>query len=233
MPVPQRDFLFFDLDGTVADSGAGITSALNEVFAAVAAAPLTADEVRLIIGPPFQQTMPVLLENRGIHTSRSDEFIHEYRRIYREHHLPYTPSIPGMTGVLETLSDHWHLSIVTAKPKQQAVVAVRALGHEGRMVTVVGPDNDAPMPKARLLERAIVEEAERTGSVPDLGRCWMIGDRHHDVDAAVEVGTGSVGVLWGFGDRDELSGAGATHIVSDPSELLELFLPRHDRDSSS
>ncbi|MEI8286105.1 MAG: HAD hydrolase-like protein [Actinomycetes bacterium] len=51
----------------------------------------------------------------------------------------------------------------------------------------------------------------------------MIGDRHHDIDAATEVGTHSIGVLWGYGDREELEAAGATHVVSDPVELLQLL----------
>lgn len=223
--MTRRDFLFFDLDGTIADSGEGITSALNAVFADVDAAPLTDDEVRLIIGPPFQQTMPSLLRSRGLDESRSDEFIHEYRRVYKEHHLPNTPPITGMIEVLDELSKHWHLSIVTAKPQPQAIVAVRALKQDARMVTVVGPANDAPMPKARLLERAIAEVAGTIGYAPEIEHCWMIGDRHHDIDAAVEVGTKSIGVLWGFGDREELTSAGATHVVEAPHQLLDLLRP--------
>lgn len=223
--MTRRDFLFFDLDGTIADSGEGITSALNAVFAGVDSSPLTNDEVRLIIGPPFQQTMPSLLRSRGLDESRADEFIEEYRRVYKAHHLPNTPPITGMIEVLDVLSRHWHLSIVTAKPQPQALVAVRALKQHARMVTVVGPANDAPMPKARLLERAIAEVTDTIGYAPDVEHCWMIGDRHHDIDAAVEVGTKSVGVLWGFGDRDELASAGATHIVSAPHQLLEVLRP--------
>jgi phosphoglycolate phosphatase len=52
----------------------------------------------------------------------------------------------------------------------------------------------------------------------------MIGDRHHDIEAGVQVGTRSAGVLWGFGDHAELSGAGADVVLSSPSELLSLLL---------
>jgi phosphoglycolate phosphatase len=51
----------------------------------------------------------------------------------------------------------------------------------------------------------------------------MIGDRHHDIDAAVEVGTNSIGVMWGYGDEEELSGAGATLIAHVPADLLSLL----------
>jgi len=45
----------------------------------------------------------------------------------------------------------------------------------------------------------------------------MIGDRTHDIRAARMNGARSVGVLWGYGSRDELAGADA--VVTAPSEL--------------
>ena len=169
--------------------------------------------------------MPTLLETRGIDPSRSDEFILEYRRVYKEHHLPRTPMIAGMRDVVDALAPHWHLAVVTAKPMTQAVVGVRATGLDAHMVTVVGPPDDEPLPKARLLEQAIANVNRELDTDIDVAQCWMIGDRNHDVHAAVEIGTRSAGVLWGFGDRHELESAGAHAVVSDPSELLYLLLP--------
>jgi len=222
--VAKRGYLFFDLDGTIADSGAGITASVNEMFAAVGAAPLTAAEVTRIIGPPFQTTMPELLRVRKIDESRALEFIHEYRRIYKAHHLPHTPVIDGMREVIDELSHHWHLSVVTAKPQTQADVAVVATQMQHHMVTVVGPADDAPVHKSVLLRQAIEDVTRAHGQSPALERCWMIGDRHHDIEAGVQVGTKSAGVLWGFGDHHELSSAGADVVLATPSELLSLLL---------
>lgn len=222
--MTKRGYLFFDLDGTIADSGAGITASVNEMFAAVDAAPLTPAEVTRIIGPPFQATMPELLRARGIDESRSVEFIHEYRRIYKLHHLPHTPVIDGMRDVIEQLSKSWHLSVVTAKPQTQAVIAVEATQMNHHMVTVVGPADDAPVHKSVLLRRALANVEQLHGVTPALHECWMIGDRHHDIEAGVHVGTKSAGVLWGFGDHHELSSAGADVVLSEPRELLSLLL---------
>ena len=222
--MAKRGYLFFDLDGTIADSGAGITASVNEMFAAVGAAPLTAAEVTRIIGPPFQTTMPELLRVRKIDESRALEFIHEYRRIYKAHHLPHTPVIDGMREVIDELSHHWHLSVVTAKPQSQADVAVVATQMQHHMVTVVGPADDAPVHKSVLLRQAIEDITRAYGQSPALESCWMIGDRHHDIEAGVQVGTKSAGVLWGFGDHHELSSAGADVVLATPSELLSLLL---------
>lgn len=222
--MAKRGYLFFDLDGTIADSGAGITASVNEMFASVGAAPLSQAEVTRIIGPPFQTTMPELLRARGLDESRSQEFINEYRRIYKAHHLPHTPVIDGMREVVTALAEHWYLSVVTAKPQSQANVAVGATGLNHHMVTVVGPGDDAPVHKSVLLEQALRDVERHHGERPNLASCWMIGDRHHDIEAGVQVGTHSAGVLWGFGDHHELTSAGATVVVTTPPDLLQLLL---------
>lgn len=222
--MAKRGYLFFDLDGTIADSGAGITQSVNDMFAAVGADPLSPAEVTRIIGPPFQTTMPELLRVRNIDESRTTEFIHEYRRIYKAHHLPNTPVIDGMREVIDALAPHWHLSVVTAKPQTQADIAVKATRMDHHMITVVGPEDDGPVHKSVLLRQALVDVEREHGTSPDLSSCWMIGDRNHDIEAGVQVGTRSAGVLWGFGDHAELSEAGADVVLAAPSELLSLLL---------
>lgn len=223
--MTSRNVLFWDLDGTIADSGAGITASMNEVFATVGVEALSDVEIRRVIGPPLQTTMPELLSRRGLDVARSEEFIHEYRRVYIERHLPHTSVIDGMRDVIETLSEHWHLAVVTAKPQPQAEVAVRATGLDHHMVTVVGPAADAPVHKSVLLRRALADVDRELGVTPHLEECWMIGDRNHDIEAGVQVGTRAAGVLWGFGDHEELSSAGAHAIVAHPKDLLALLLP--------
>ena len=49
----------------------------------------------------------------------------------------------------------------------------------------------------------------------------MIGDRNQDINAANQIGIDSVGVLWGYGDREELETAGATYIIEKPADLIE------------
>ena len=217
-------FLFLDLDGTIADSGTGITTALNHVFAREGLAPLTEKEARWILGPPFQSTVPTLLEDRNVDPNRSEYFIHEYRELYKAEHLARTQLIDGMREALDVLSSRYVLSVVTAKPKVQADIAVTTTEILHLMTTVVGPEESKPQPKSELLVRAMREVRELTGREPGGHNSWMIGDRHHDIDAATAIGTHSIGVLWGYGDEVELRDAGATHVVSHPTELVQLLV---------
>jgi phosphoglycolate phosphatase len=92
-----------------------------------------------------------------------------------------------------------------------------------RFVHVVAAESDNEVPKARLLEQAIRDLRDEHGITVSHDECWMIGDRHHDIDAATEVGTRGLGVLWGFGSRDELATAGAHAIAENPTDLLDLL----------
>jgi len=52
----------------------------------------------------------------------------------------------------------------------------------------------------------------------------MVGDREHDIIGAKSFGIDSIGVLYGYGDRDELETAGATYIAETPMDIAEIIL---------
>jgi phosphoglycolate phosphatase len=219
----EKGILFFDLDGTVADSGTGILAAMNHVLEARHLQPLTSEDLTHFVGPPLSVSFPIVFAPRGVPADEMHLFIDEYRENYSATHLPHTPLNPGMGDALVELKKTWRLAIVTSKPEPQALIAIQATGMRHYFDIVVGPHDDSEIPKAQLLQRALREMNELHGELPPLTSCWMIGDRHHDIDAGVEVGTRTVGVLWGFGSREELSSAGATAIVETPQELVAVL----------
>jgi phosphoglycolate phosphatase len=219
----KKGILFFDLDGTVADSGTGILAAMNHVLEARHLQPLTSEDLTHFVGPPLSVSFPIVFAPRGVPADEMNLFIAEYRENYSATHLPHTPLNPGMGDALVELKKTWRLAIVTSKPEPQALIAIQATGMRHYFDIVVGPHDDSEIPKAQLLQRALREMNELHGELPPLTSCWMIGDRHHDVDAGVEVGTHTAGVLWGFGSREELSSAGATAVVETPQELVAVL----------
>ena len=50
----------------------------------------------------------------------------------------------------------------------------------------------------------------------------MIGDREHDVLGAACFGIDSIGVLWGYGSREELTAAGATYIAEKVEDIRDI-----------
>ena len=219
----KKGILFFDLDGTVADSGTGILASMNHVLEARHLQPLTSEDLTHFVGPPLSVSFPIVFAPRGVPAEEMHMFIAEYRAIYGATYLPQTPLNPGMGDALTELKNSWRLAIVTSKPEPQALIAIEATGVRHYFDIVVGPHDDSEISKAQLLERALREMNELHGDLPALTSCWMIGDRHHDIDAGVEVGTHTAGVLWGFGSREELGSAGATAIVETPQELVAVL----------
>ena len=52
----------------------------------------------------------------------------------------------------------------------------------------------------------------------------MVGDRRHDIYGAHANGLEAVGVLYGYGSREELSAAGADFLAADLNELKAILL---------
>ena len=60
--------------------------------------------------------------------------------------------------------------------------------------------------------------------ITDISQAVMIGDREHDVIGAQEFNMTSIGVLYGFGDRNELEKAGADYICETVEDIKKLIL---------
>jgi phosphoglycolate phosphatase len=219
-----RGFLFFDLDGTIAESGGDISKAMNEVFAELGVAPTTDTEKAFLIGPPLQDAIPPLLRARDVDVARTQSVIDRYRQIYKSKYLPHTRAIEGMTEVVRQLHvEQFVLSVVTTKPQPQAGIALRATGLMDCFTTVVGSRENEPTPKDELLRIAMADVSVRLQTTVEVDVSWMIGDRHFDINAAHAVGATSVAVMWGHGDEDEFMSASAHHIVHSPHELLRVI----------
>ena len=70
----------------------------------------------------------------------------------------------------------------------------------------------------------VIRYALKEHSVTDVSRVLMIGDRKFDVLGASEVGFDCVGVLYGYGDLDEMKRANAKYVVGTVGELKQLLL---------
>ncbi len=49
----------------------------------------------------------------------------------------------------------------------------------------------------------------------------MIGDREYDVIGAHKIGIDCLGILYGFGDKEEFAQAGADYVEADVADILK------------
>jgi phosphoglycolate phosphatase len=199
--------VLFDLDGVLIDSRAAITGCMNAALESVGTAPRAPEALYRFIGPPLLDSFSELAG-----AAVAARCLTAYRERYAIASLEETVLVPGILEVVAALAGERRLGVATSKPVAYARPLVDHLGLAPYFDVVAGPELDEPA-EAKTVTVARALGAMGSADAP------LVGDRHHDVAAALANGIECVGVLWGIGDEAELREAGATRIVATPSEL--------------
>ena len=204
----------FDLDGTLIDSEPGITACIRHALAKLEV-PVPAD-LRPWIGPPLRHSFAPLLGHDATRVEMAVDYYHERFAVlgWREHAV-----YPGIVAAIERLRQAGHrLAVVTSKPVRHAAPILESLPFGSAFDKLYGPDpSSAHCEKATMIAAALAD----FGTAPH--EAAMIGDRRYDIEGAVANGVAGIGVLWGFGSREELQQAGAHELARDPSHLADLL----------
>jgi pyrophosphatase PpaX len=203
------DGILFDLDGTLVDTIGLIVASYQHAFRAVLGEEVDEARARAWIGRPL---LPALLEE-------SPERGHELDRAYRAWNLANTDRLirpyAGVQDLLAGLAAGGRpFGVVTSKRRETARMALRCVGLDGLVDTLVGLEDTPthkPDPAPLLLG------ASRLGLPPE--RCAYVGDATVDLLAARAAGMASVAVTWGAGDRDELLSLGPDRVADGVGEL--------------
>lgn len=211
-------FVLLDLDGTLINSQPGILASCLVALRALGHEPDENLDIKRAIGPPLEDMMEGLLQPFG--DDRVDEAVVAYRQYYGESGLLESEPYPGIGGALRQMQQAG-LQIYLATSKR-AIFARRILEHldlaayfDGIYGSVPGGDLDH---KPELLAHVLSQH----NLTPSHG--LMVGDRRHDIIGAHAVGTRGLGVLWGYGSREELETAGADQLVKSTADLARTVL---------
>ena len=211
----SRDVLFFDLDGTLIDSAVGITRCVAYALEKMDR-PVPGDaELRKWIGPALRTSFAPLLGD----AQRVERAVELYRERFEAVGWQEHDVYAGIGEVVQALHAAGHrLAVVTAKNEPHAQRIVEHLPFGGCFDDIVGATADG----SRSHKPELIAEALRRLSLQP-ARCRMIGDRRMDIEGARHHGMRNVGVLWGFGGREELHAAGADMLAETPRELQRLL----------
>ena len=206
----------FDLDGTLTDPAVGITSSYRHALAEVGIPVADDEDLTWAIGPPVRDNF----EAYGLAADLVEPAINAFRERHTAVGLFEAVVLPGIEDLLDELICRGvRIGLATAKPRPQAITTLEHFGLLSRFDSVSGSRADThAMPKSEIVADALV----RLGQ-PDPAEVLMVGDRHHDVEAAHANGVTAIGVHWGFAPDGELERAGADHIVSTVDDLAALL----------
>ena len=205
------DAILVDLDGTLTDPAAGIIAAVRHAVREAGREPPAPEELRWVIGPALRHTFPRLLGD-GCDVEKA---VADYRAHYGAGGLFDAAVYDGVFDAMAALRARpARLLVCTAKPEHYARRVLDYFDLSKAFDAVYGPDLEGKLDDKGDL---IAHMLEREGFDPT--RAVMIGDRGSDVAAAARHGIPTVGVLWGYGDADELREAGAAALCAAPGDL--------------
>ena len=208
--------LLFDLDGTLTDSGPGI---MNSAAYALKKHGIDVTGPALLnrfIGPPLTESF---MRFAGMSEEEAIAAVADYREYFVPHGMFENAVYEGIPALLTDLrASGKRLIIATSKPEKFALEIMEHFDLLRYFDCVFGASMDlSHSKKSDIIARALTT----AGISPQ--EALMIGDRSHDIDGAHANGVRAVGVLYGYGDRQEHETAGADYIVATVEELGELL----------
>jgi phosphoglycolate phosphatase len=205
--------VLLDLDGTLIDSQPGILASCLAALRALGHEPDETLDIKRTIGPPLEDMMRVLLQPYG--DDRVGEAVAAYRQHYGESGLLGSEPYPGIGRSLKEMQQAG-LRIYLATSKRETF-ASRILHHLGFATYFDGIHGSVPGGGLDHKPELLAHILSQHNLLPS--HSLMVGDRRYDISGAHAVGMRGLGVLWGYGTRDELETAGADQLVEWTADL--------------
>jgi phosphoglycolate phosphatase len=205
--------LLFDLDGTLTDSARGITLCLRHALLALGRPAPPLEDLRHYVGPPLRATFADLLatDERAVIEAAVAHYRERFSAVGLYENEPYRDVPEGLATLREAGHRLW---VVTSKPEPYARRIVEHFGLALLFRGVYGSElSGERADKTELIAHVLGSEQL------DPARTRMIGDRAEDIRGGRANGTGTIGVLWGYGSEAELRKAEPDVIVDSMAGL--------------
>lgn len=216
--MKEYKYILFDLDGTLTDPAVGITTS---VAYALEKFGIKVDDISTLnhfIGPPLLDSF---MEDYGFTEDQAKNAIEYYRERFRVKGLYENIVYDGILGMLKELKKSGkELILATSKPEPFAKEIMQHFGLDKYFLFIAGSNFDG----TRTAKSEVIEYALENAGVIDKTSCIMIGDRKHDIAGAKKTSLDSIGVLYGYGSREELESAGATYIAETVDDITKLII---------
>ena len=205
--------IFFDLDGTITDSAPGIMNSIKYAL-------------EKIIFDAFGRATPKLYRTAlrgqfckvcGLADEESARMVEDYREYYRDKGIFENNVYDGVIEMLEKLRKKgFRLAIATSKPEMFAKQIADYFGFSKYFDFIGG----ACMNESRTDKYEVIEYVIESCNITDRNEVVMVGDRSHDMIGAKKAGLHSIGVLYGYGSKEELEQSGAEMLVEVPEQIV-------------
>lgn len=213
----KYSYVLFDLDGTVTDPEEGITKSVQYALQHFSIEVQERRELYKFIGPPLKDSF---MEFYGFTEQQAGEALLKYRERFEVTGWRENVVYDGMEKLLRHLRCRGkRIMLATSKPEVFAEQILVYFGLRDYFDFVGGASLDG----RRNYKADVIRYVLDANGISSREKAVMVGDRKFDILGAKEFGLETVGVLYGYGDREELTTAGADHLVGSVAELEVLL----------
>ena len=216
--MARYDYVIFDFDGTVVDTGEGIIKSLQYSFEQMGREIPDMSDLKKFIGPPIHYSYTHFY---GVSEDEVGEYIKKYRERYKIKGIYESVLYDGMKELLSELRSRGvKLGIASSKPEHLIYSVADYLKITDMFDAIVGVKIDDSNHSTKT---GLVLDAMKMLGAKDKSRVLMVGDRCFDIDGASGAGVKSCGALWGYGNEEEFKAHNADFIISLPSDVINLI----------
>lgn len=210
--------ILFDLDGTLTESGEGITKSVQYALGKLGKPEEDLEKLKVFIGPPL---MEQFMKYADLDEETARKAVEYYRERYSEKGIFENRPYPGVEDMLKELKRKKYLLTVTSsKPEYYVKQILDHFQLTGYFDEIVGSEmNGKRTNKAEVIE----ENLSRLHMSDKRDQVIMIGDKEHDVFGARKAGLKCIAVSYGYGTEEELKNAAPFKTVASTDEILDFF----------
>ena len=217
--MAKYDYVIFDFDGTVVDTGEGILKSLQYSFKKMSREVPDLNDLKQFIGPPIYYSYTTFY---GVSEDEVGDYIKKYRERYKVKGIYECTLYDGMVELLDELKKNGiKIGIASSKPLHLIYSVADYLKITDKFDAIVGVKIDDSNHSSKT--QLILDAMEEMGAT-DKSKVLMVGDRLFDLDGAAGAGVDSCGAIWGYGNKEEFIEHNATYIVYKTAEILDLAL---------
>lgn len=215
--MKSYDIVFFDLDGTLADTSPGIVGSLQHTLRRLGLPEPDQENMRAFLGEPIREFLHRVYQ---LDTGQIERFVGIFRWEYEQNRIFQASLYEGVPKVLKALRAHGIKTVVaTNKPQKQADTLVEFFQLTALFDLVLGCDEMGGPGKGMLIRQGI------RMLLPG-GSAALVGDTTYDLTGAQESGADFISVLYGFGfcGQNSVGCQGAVFAAETPAAVAEYIL---------
>lgn len=209
--------IIFDLDGTLLNTLEGLKNSTNFALKKFNCPEITLEQTRSFVGNGVRKLIERAIQN-GEQNPDFEKCLNTFKEHYSKTMYQKTVAYDGIEDMLTELKKRGVKTGVVSNKFDTAVKELCKNYFDGLIIVAIG---ESPDVRKKPAPDSVLKAMEILGAKPE--NTLYVGDSDVDIQTAKNTNLKSVGVTWGFRDRELLEEEGADFIINTPCELLELI----------